>query len=517
MYQVLIVEDEDWIRRGIVQSIRWRELGMELAGEAENGARALQILERRPVDIVLTDMKMPVCDGQGLLREMKDRKLDCEVIVLSEYTDFAYTRQAIHARVAEYLLKPIDPRQLNEVLCSAAKRLTEKSLSRKRDADPYDAVFRTTIARTSQEQLETVCLRHQGAFRNRCVVISCIQPEISQSGTAGYQESLERLAAEAPYPTKVYPYHDDRNIICLFSLAACPYNAGAKLAYNNWLRLFFQNYKTMWGGDLRIGTGREVNEIARLRSGLDAALAALRFLHRGRGAIICCDSAQAHKNAPEEPVISEQQITELLARCKKEEASKLRQAIIGTLSRSEYVYLPAMRQVLIDFTLTLEKCSSRAGYAVNITTAIGENYIDRINRIEWMADADAFLSQVFDQVFRNIAAKRALTTADVVEEVIRRIETNYMDEINLMQISQQYHINYVHLSRQFKERTGETFIDFLLRVRMSRARELIENNGLSEKETAALVGYSNPYYFAASYRKYFHAGTQKEDAADGRA
>ncbi len=488
MYQVLIVEDEDWIRRGIVQSIRWRELGMELAGEAENGARALQILERRPVDIVLTDMKMPVCDGRGLLREMKDRKLDCEVIVLSEYTDFAYTRQAIHARVAEYLLKPIDPRQLNEVLCSAAKRLTEKSLSRKRDADPYDAVFQTTI-----------------------------QPEISQSGTAGYQESLERLAAEAPYPTKVYPYHDDRNIICLFSLAACPYNAGAKLAYNNWLRLFFQNYKTMWGGDLRIGTGREVNEIARLRSGLDAALAALRFLHRGRGGIICCDSAQAHKNAPEEPVISEQQITELLARCKKEEASKLRQSIIGTLSRSEYVYLPAMRQVLIDFTLTLEKCSSRAGYAVNITTAIGENYIDRINRIEWMADADAFLSQVFDQVFRNIAAKRALTTADVVEEVIRRIETNYMDEINLMQISQQYHINYVHLSRQFKERTGETFIDFLLRVRMSRARELIENNGLSEKETAALVGYSNPYYFAASYRKYFHAGTQKEDAADGRA
>ena len=185
MYQVLIVEDEDWIRRGIVQSIRWRELGMELAGEAENGARALQILERRPVDIVLTDMKMPVCDGRGLLREMKDRKLDCEVIVLSEYTDFTYTRQAIHARVAEYLLKPIDPRQLNEVLCSAAKRLTEKSLSRKRDADPYDAVFQTTIARTSQEQLETVCLRHQGAFRNRCVVIPCIQPEITQSGTAG--------------------------------------------------------------------------------------------------------------------------------------------------------------------------------------------------------------------------------------------------------------------------------------------------------------------------------------------
>ena len=59
MFGVLIVEDEEWIRRGLIRSIDWERLGLELVGEADNGARALELLRSRPVDIVLTDMKMP--------------------------------------------------------------------------------------------------------------------------------------------------------------------------------------------------------------------------------------------------------------------------------------------------------------------------------------------------------------------------------------------------------------------------------------------------------------------------
>lgn len=161
MYRLLIVEDEDWIRRGIVECIDWLALDMELAGEAENGERALNILDNQPVDIIITDMKMPVCDGRGLLQGIEEKKYDCEVIVLSEYTDFEYTRQAIHAHVAEYLLKPIDPQQLNDILLTVIKRLAEKRLLHTSDRGPYDAVFRTAIARTSQAQLEAICLEQR--------------------------------------------------------------------------------------------------------------------------------------------------------------------------------------------------------------------------------------------------------------------------------------------------------------------------------------------------------------------
>lgn len=505
MYQVLIVEDEEWIRRGIVQSIDWAALEMELAGAAANGEQAIQTLERQSIDIVLTDMKMPVCDGGGLLQYIKGRGLDCEVIVLSEYTDFEYTRQAIHAHVAEYLLKPIDPVQLNTVLHNAAIRLTSQRLSHTAELDPFDAVFLTAISRTSQQHFESVCKRYAKQFTERCIIVSCVQPEIRD--TSGYYESLEKLAIAAPYPTRMYPYHDGKNIVCLFSIIPSPYNARENSVYSTWIHTFFLRHREMWGGDVRIGISKATDTPLGLKEGLSSSLSALQFLHHGKGEITYFNSIDEYKSSSGSSIISEQQIVDILSRCRKEEAAKLRQIFIDSLCYQELLYIPTLRQILIDFTLTLEKCSNKAGYALNITTAIGENYIDRIGRIEWLSEANSFLCEVLDQAFLNIAAKRSLTTADIVDEVIKRIETHYMDDINLMQISQQFHINYVHLSRQFKDRTGELFTEFLLRVRMTKAREFIENCGFSEKDTAGLVGYSNPYYFSSSYKKYVQKKT----------
>ena len=78
-----------------------------------------------------------------------------------------------------------------------------------------------------------------------------------------------------------------------------------------------------------------------------------------------------------------------------------------------------------------------------------------------------------------------------------------MEELSLIAFAQEYHINYIYLSRKFKEMTGETFTDALMRVRMEKARQLIERDGFSERDTAPLVGYTNPYYFTGCYRKYF--------------
>lgn len=507
MYQVLIVEDEEWIRRGIIQSIDWDDLDMKLADDVANGEQAIQVLERQAVDIVLTDMRMPVCDGGQLLQYIKSRELDCEVIVLSEYTDFEYTRQAIHARVAEYLLKPVNPNQLNAVLCNAAARLASQRLSHRDDLDPFDAVFLTTMSRTSQQHFESACERHKKAFVGMCTVISCVQPEIRY--TSGYYEFFETLAKNAPYPTRIYPYHDEKNIVCIFSAIPAPYKAGANSTHSAWTRNLFAHHKEMWGGDARIGISKAVNDPLELRDGLSAALASLSFLRHGQGDITYFNSINEYKSSSGSSIVSEQQIVDMLSRCRKEEATRFRQVFIDSLRQLELLYIPSMRQALIDFTLTLEKCSNKAGYALNITTAMGESYIDKIARIEWLSEADSFLCEVLDEAFINIAAKKSLTTGGIVDEIIKRIETHYMDDINLMQISQQYHINYVHLSRQFKDRTGELFTDFLLRIRMTKAKEYIELRGFSEKDTAGLVGYSNPYYFSSSYKKYFQKKEEK--------
>lgn len=507
MYRVLIVEDEEWIRRGIIKSIDWRALEMELAAEAANGEQALQILDNQHIDIVLTDMKMPVCDGRRLLQEIKARGLNCEVIVLSEYTDFEYTRQAIHAQVAEYLVKPIDQLQLNAVLRNVAERLSEPRLSLMPNSDSFDIVFLATLSRNPQIDFEAICEKYKSDFGGKCVVISVVQPELQC--TNAYYDFLKSISSDAPYPTRMYPYNDGKNIISFFTLLPLACDQEIYSTYSSWLNSLFLKHLETQEGDIRIGTSTKIHDPIKLKEGLSSSLAALSYLHHGKGGITSADRICKSEPIDADSMFGEQHMIEFLSRCRKQDAEKLRQIFIDRLSKPKLLYIPTMRQALMDFAFTLEKCSKKAGYGLNLTAEMGENYIERIERIEWLQQVSAFLYEIIEIAFINISSKRSLTTADIVNEIINRIETHYMEDINLMQIAQHFHINYVHLSRQFKDRTGELFTDFLLRVRMTKARELIENRGFSEKDTAALVGYSNPYYFANSYKKYFAKEIEK--------
>ena len=128
----------------------------------------------------------------------------------------------------------------------------------------------------------------------------------------------------------------------------------------------------------------------------------------------------------------------------------------------------------------LEQCSGKAGYAVNISGLLGENYMDRIARIEWPAEAEAFLGTVLELVSDVIQAKRSLTTADLVPEIIRLIETHYMDDINLMQISQQYHMQLRPSEPELQGADGDDI------YRLSSARE--DEKGRGAHRTLRALG-----------------------------
>lgn len=508
MLRVLIVEDEAWIRQGLIKSINWEKLNMVLAGEAENGEAALQLLSGTKVDIILTDMKMPVCDGKSLLQEIERRALDCEIIILSEYTDFVYTRQAIHSHVSDYLLKPVDPQHLNDVLSEAAKRLTEQQLHRI-SKDPYRNLFQAALSHGSDAQYLAVYWKYAAKLRSGDIVVSAVQLEDAPAEPDGLPPELRRQLERAPYRTQALRDHTGLPIFYLFSMIPGRYTAAHDKIYREWLQILFSSLQT-GGKRLRIGIAREAASADKLRKSVAEAADALQYLRCGQGDIIHFDCVSASATQPLPQAWNEAQLVELLSRCAKQEAAVVKQALLQTFCRQELGYLPALRSALIDFTLTLERCSGKAGYTVNITNALGENYIDRIGRIEWPEEAGQFLDEMLQTVLDMIASKRALTTTDVVDEIIRQIESQYMDEISLMQISQRYHINYVHLSRRFKEHTGKTFTEYLLQVRMHKARQLMQTYGYSLKQAAPLVGYSNPYYFISSYKRYFEQETEEQ-------
>lgn len=115
MYKVLIVDDEQLIRSGMIARFQYLNFKFERIREAASGVEALALLEKEPADIVITDIKMPDMDGMTLIREAKEKYPGTQFVILSGYAEFEYAETAIELGVKSYLLKPISNDELKRV------------------------------------------------------------------------------------------------------------------------------------------------------------------------------------------------------------------------------------------------------------------------------------------------------------------------------------------------------------------------------------------------------------------
>ena len=115
MYNVLLVEDEEIIRKGIRNSIPWEEFGCRVIGEAGNGEEGKQLIEELRPDIVITDINMPLMDGLTMLAQTKFQ-YDYAAVILTGYSEFEYAREAIRNGVSSYVLKPLNTEEMKEAL-----------------------------------------------------------------------------------------------------------------------------------------------------------------------------------------------------------------------------------------------------------------------------------------------------------------------------------------------------------------------------------------------------------------
>ncbi|KUO71461.1 MAG: AraC family transcriptional regulator [Clostridia bacterium BRH_c25] len=115
MLKVLIVEDEDIIRKGLIHTIDWLSMGCIIAGDADNGLEGLRLIEEHRPGLVITDIKMPVMDGIEMLEKALTNNCFYSII-LTSYSEFEYAKQAISLNVSEYLLKPVDKHKLADII-----------------------------------------------------------------------------------------------------------------------------------------------------------------------------------------------------------------------------------------------------------------------------------------------------------------------------------------------------------------------------------------------------------------
>lgn len=128
-YKLIIADDEFLIRDGL-QSFDWKRLGFEMIQAVSNGKKVLELMAQKTANLIITDIKMPVMDGLELSKIVREKYPDCKIVILTGYRNFDYAKSAISAGVSEYLLKPVDLNELEELILRLKQKMDEEEFIR---------------------------------------------------------------------------------------------------------------------------------------------------------------------------------------------------------------------------------------------------------------------------------------------------------------------------------------------------------------------------------------------------
>lgn len=125
-YTIIVADDEEELRRALIERVSWESVGFKVIGEAENGVEALELVEKLKPDLLLTDIKMPFVSGIELARQVREVHPSTQIAFLSGYDDFSYAQQAIQYNIISYMLKPISAMELTEELKKMKEKIDEQ-------------------------------------------------------------------------------------------------------------------------------------------------------------------------------------------------------------------------------------------------------------------------------------------------------------------------------------------------------------------------------------------------------
>ena len=514
MRKVMVVDDEMWVRRGLIQSIPWERLNLRLAGEAADGQDAYEMaLEHKP-DLLFLDMRMPGLDGKELLALLDGALPELLTIVVSGYSDFEYTKQAIRHHAFDYLLKPVKKEALTAVLDKAVAELDRRAGERRKveEAGRSDGWFRDLLLERAGREREGGGPPSSWAGKEAVVFVAQADRYREDGGGAAWlrplRDKLERERAfyfGGEWELALSPSPDGRPG-AVGAIAADPLAPGE---LKRLLGAVQAELKRMDGVGYSIGVSESAAaEADGLKRAFERAQAALagRKLSEKEALLSASPSSASGGSAGTAsqpyPQKREQAFLLALQMGNREEAEREFDLLLASVC-CESATAERLHQVAALLVHAIER--QLRAHDSGLESVCGRSPLELTEELRVRSDPDSvralFAEELIPAVLASAERQGATQGERIVREVQRLIESHYDQPLSLQQIAESRFVNPDYLSRLFKRMTGHNFVDYLADIRIRQAMELMRVPTYKNYEIARKVGYEDYRYFSQIFKK----------------
>ncbi len=469
MYSLIIVDDDELIRKGLEKVIPWNKLGFAVATTFSSAIDALEYLRNRDVDVILTDVKMPKMSGLELIEEAKRLNPNCKAVIISGFGEFELVKSALTLKAEDYLLKPLSQNDIETVFRKVAKTLDTEDAPRISDSgigSCYD------LAKTLVNEFP-LWDEYVSGDSDRTKYKLCL---VQYEGAVNIDNALENALSGL--------HHALKNTYATFLAPENEFNVRLEHVRNLFAAHPQATYRIMIGSDISW-----IDDI------IPSFWSAFDLLQETQENTV---SAYADRHNEEPLDIIQKARKTLIDTIEGGRNSDLDKALqdlsctIRTLQEKDqgYVYRALVIKLLRYFAV--EDNSDGFQYS---GPGVGN---DNAQEMEERFSNDIRL------LVKTLNEKSDSRSKLLVAKTQRIITLRFSDpHLGLSQIADELGISYGYLSTIFTKVVGRNFKSYLVDIRMEEARKLLLSRNYRIYEIADFVGYANTKYFTEAFHKYY--------------
>lgn len=528
MFKVFLVEDEVVIREGLRKSIPWNQYGFTYTGDAPDGEIALPMIRQQQPDLLITDIRMPFMDGLALSQRVHQELPDTKIIIISGYDDFQYAQQAIEIGVEQYLLKPITKTALVKALDEVRTKLEAEQEQRtyverfRQEAKEYEHFSRRrfferlVLGQTPVGDLynDAQKLDIDLNAQSYNIVLYNVFQHVSGAPSRGEQYSAQQ--AETQQELENFFLRCPQFILFRWSLTVYAVliksrqdriAAETDFCIQN-IRRRFESMDDSF--EWYVAAGTPVARLSFLHTCFEEASRILSYRHLCVGQhILTQDSLNILNRNDTESRLQELDISKMspeilqnfLKNGAPEETEGFVQQYLDSIGRE------ALDSMLFSQYVMLNVRFTAAAFVESLNCEQSEltTVVDSLPSISQMFGADNVERYITRLLSRAVELRESTYSTqyhEVVKQGLRYIDQHYAEPtMSLNEVACHTKISANYFSALFSQEMGCTFVEYLTKKRMEKAKELLRSSTMRTGEIALAVGFKDAHYFSYLFRK----------------